>query len=154
MHKTIAAICSATALLAASATAPAIAQQAPTSTLSESSAPSPAAAERAGTRAGSTTPSSGTVAPASTTASPTISDEKLRQFVTSAQEVAALTDQYSAQYQSAQDDGAKQRIVDEANERMAAAVEANGLTVEEFNGIGQAVESDPTLAQRARQLMQ
>jgi len=117
---------------------------APTSTLNQSGTPSPAATERA------TTPPAGS---AQTPGSTTVSDDQLQRFVASAQQIAALTDKYSAQYQSAADDAAKRRIVDEANQRMTEAVQANGLTVQEFNRIGDAVENDPALAQRARQML-
>ncbi len=144
MHKLLAAAYAAAALSVGATTVMAAQTGAPTSTLNQSGTPSPAATERA------TTPPAGS---AQTPDSTTVSDDQLQRFVASAQQIAALTDKYSAQYQSAADDAAKRRIVDEANQRMTEAVQANGLTVQEFNRIGDAVENDPALAQRARQML-
>lgn len=144
MHKLLAAAYAAAALSVGATTVMAAQTGAPTSTLNQSGTPSPAATERA------TTPPAGS---AQTPGSTTVSDDQLQRFVASAQQIAALTDKYSAQYQSAADDAAKRRIVDEANQRMTEAVQANGLTVQEFNRIGDAVENDPALAQRARQML-
>lgn len=83
-----------------------------------------------------------------------VSDAQLQQFVESAQKVAVLSDEYSQRLQAAPDNAAQQQIVQEANDRMASAVQESGLTVDEFNGISQALEQDPQLHARAQQMLQ
>lgn len=157
MHRKIAAACSVATLALAGASVAVAAQDGPTSSITQSSAPasstqSSAPAARTQPAAPTASPTQGVTPPAAAGATD-ISDAKLQQFVSSAQQVAVLSNEYTTKLQSVQDDASKQEIVQEANEKMAAAVESNGLTVNEFNRIGEAVEGDPALAQRAQQML-
>ena len=58
----------------------------------------------------------------------------------------------SAKVESAKTDEAKQKLVKEADEKMVQLVRADGLTVDEFNGISRAVQQDPQLQQRVSKL--
>lgn len=152
MHQRIASFCSAALLCAGLGTA-AIAQAQPTSSLSQSSAP--ATSQGAATQSAPATqaaPVAGTPPTAPATGAQ-VSDEQLQKFVASAQQVAALSSEYNQRLQQAQGTQSQQQIVAEANERMASAVESSGLTVEEFNGISQAIEQDPQLHARAQQML-
>jgi len=154
MQRKIAAVCSAATLVIAGAVAPAVAQEGPTSSITQSgSAPAASPAQGAAPPASSGASPTQGVAPPAPAATANIPDAKLQQFVSSAQQVALLSNEYTEKLQSVQGDGAKQELVQEANAKMAAAVESNGLTVNEFNSIGEAVESDPALAQRAQQML-
>lgn len=165
MHKRIATFCSA-ALLCAGVGSAAIAHAQPTSSISESTAPAttapataaPAPAQAApGAASAPMTGAAPAAAPmpeAGAMQSASVSDAQLQQFVESAQKVAVLSDEYTQRLQAAPDNTAQQQIVAEANDRMASAVQESGLTVDEFNGISQALEQDPQLHARAQQMLQ
>jgi hypothetical protein len=57
-------------------------------------------------------------------------------------------DEYRPKVDAAKTDAAKQKVVEEADAKMVKLVQADGLSVEEFNGIGQAIQQDPQLKQR------
>lgn len=166
MHKRIVALCSFSAMLSLGAvTGSALAANGPVSSMSESTAPAASGAPAPSAPASAQTPAGpGTPAPGATTDVPgvdtgqfqsdNISDEQLRKFVASAQQVAVLSQQYSQQLQGTADQTQQQQVVAEANDKMADAIQANGLTVQEFNGISEAVDRDPALNERARQMLQ
>ena len=79
-------------------------------------------------------------------------DAQLQKFVQASQKVAAVAEEYQPKLLSSPDDGAREQVMREADEKMVQLVRADGLTVEEFNGIGAAVEQDPQLRQRAIEL--
>lgn len=169
MKKRIATALSITALLSIGAVSTtAIAQQAPVSSMTESTAPtdSSAAASSAG-MATSQAPAAAapaTTAPAPAAGAPSagapttltsqdVSDEQLQKFVASAQQVAVMSQQYSKKLEGVSDQTAQQQVVQQANQDMAKAVQAHGLSIQEFNTISDAVDSDPALQQRAQQLV-
>ncbi|HYG45748.1 MAG TPA: DUF4168 domain-containing protein [Bordetella sp.] len=76
------------------------------------------------------------------------SDTQLQKFAVASQKVAMVADEYRPKLQAAKDDAAREQVYREADEKMVQMVNADGLTVDEFNGIGQAVEQDPQLRQR------
>lgn len=96
-------------------------------------------------------PSQG-VAPSQPLPTQGVSDDQLRKFVSAAQKVAMISQEYTPKLHAAPDSAAQQQVHKEADEKMVDAVHAEGLTVDEFNGIGQAVEQNPGLAQRARDM--
>ena len=148
MQKRIAALCSVALFSAGVASTAAIAQNAPVSRITESSAPSASSAAQPSAQSPSAAP-----VQAAPGASANITDEKLQKFVASAQEVAVLTQQYTQRLNGVSDQASQQQVVQEANQRMEQAIQANGLTVQEFNGISDAVERDPALSQRAQQML-
>jgi len=179
MNKRIVALCSLSAVLSLGAggiaysatggpvssmnesTSPGATTQAAPSAAPAQSAPGAAApgaaAPAAPQAAPAATPDAAPAAPgaaASAVQSSDVSDEQLRKFVASAQQVAVLSQQYSQQLQGVQDQSQQQQVVEEANGKMAEAIQSNGLTVQEFNGISEAVDSDPELNARARQMLQ
>ncbi|OZI24189.1 hypothetical protein CAL18_09800 [Bordetella genomosp. 7] len=76
------------------------------------------------------------------------SEAQLQKFASASQKVAMVADEYRPKLQAAKDDAAREEVYREADEKMVRMVNADGLTVDEFNGIGQAVEQDPQLRQR------
>lgn len=163
MNKRIVALCSLSAVLSLGTGGIAYsATSGPVSSMSESTASgatTQAAPSAAPAQAAPAAPQAapGTAAPATTPGalqSGDVSDEQLRKFVASAQQVAVLSQQYSQQLQGVQDQSQQQQVVEEANGKMAEAIQSNGLTVQEFNGISEAVDNDPELNARARQLLQ
>jgi hypothetical protein len=134
-----------------------MAQEAPVSSLSESRSPVSAATTQAAPNAGqAAAPAAQQGALSTTQAAPSldVSDEKLQKFVASAQQVAVMSQQYGQQLRSVSDQGAQQQLMQQANQKMVQTVQANGLTVQEFNDLSEAVDRDPALQQRAQRLLQ
>ena len=75
-------------------------------------------------------------------------DQQLQRFASASQKVSGVVDEYRPKVDAAKTDDAKQKVVQEADAKMVQLVRADGLTVEEFNGIGQAVQQNPQLKQR------
>jgi hypothetical protein len=170
MQKSIAAFWSSAVLCAGVMATPVLAQEAPVSRFSESSStssPSSAAAPAPATSAptpssyGGSAPGSASPAASGAVPSPTpqgnvaanVSDEKLRQFVASSQRVALISQEYEQKFNATADESSRQQIANEAHTKMVQAVESTGLSVPEFTGIGQAVESDPALRDRAQKFV-
>jgi len=82
------------------------------------------------------------------------SEEQLQKFASASQKVAMVADEYRPKLQAAKDDAAREQVYREADEKMVRMVNADGLTVDEFNGIGQAVDQDPQLRQRVIAIVQ
>lgn len=76
------------------------------------------------------------------------SDSQLQKFASASQKIAMVADEYRPKLHSAKDEASRQQIYKEADEKMVHVVQADGLTVDEFNGINQAVEQNPQLKQR------
>lgn len=76
------------------------------------------------------------------------SDQQLQRFASASQKVSGIVDEYRPKVDAAKSDAAKQKVVEEADAKMVKLVQADGLSVEEFNGIGRAVQQDPQLKQR------
>lgn len=81
------------------------------------------------------------------------SDAQLEKFADAAQKVTVVADEYRPQLEAAKDDNARQEIFKQADQKMVQLVQADGLTVEEFNGISQAVQQDPELQQKVRSMV-
>jgi len=81
---------------------------------------------------------------------PTVSpsETQLDKYASAVQKVAVVAEQYRPRVQAAQDDASRQQVLKEADEKMVSLVQADNLTVEEYNGISQAVQQDPELRQR------
>jgi hypothetical protein len=82
------------------------------------------------------------------------SDAQLQKFASASQKVSMVADEYRPKLHAAKDEPAREKVYREADEKMVKAVQADGLTVDEFNGIGQAVEQDPNLRQRVIEMAQ
>lgn len=75
-------------------------------------------------------------------------DQQLQKFASASQKISGVVDEYRPKVDAAKTDDAKQKVVQEADAKMVKLVRADGLSVEEFNGIGQAVQQDPQLRDR------
>ncbi|WP_110667866.1 DUF4168 domain-containing protein [Salinicola halophilus] len=82
------------------------------------------------------------------------SDEQLQQFADASQEIAAVSQDYTEQLQNASGDEEQQEIRQQANDEMVQAVQDSGMSVEQFNSIGQAIQQDPQLMQRVQGMAQ
>lgn len=83
-----------------------------------------------------------------------IGDETLKKYVASAQQVAVISQEYANRLSSTEGESNQQNLLQEANDKMVEAVQANGLSVTEFNGISDAIEQDAALRERAQSLAQ
>lgn len=77
-----------------------------------------------------------------------ISDDTLVQFVEALEEVGELSVSYSEQIAEAETPEAAQELQMQAQDEMVAAVEATGLTVQDYNMIAQAMSQNPELMER------
>lgn len=80
-------------------------------------------------------------------------DQQLERYIAAAQKVAAVAQEYQPQLERASDDAARQQIMHEADEKMVAAVEADGFSVEEYNGISLAIQQDAELRNKVEQML-
>ncbi len=80
------------------------------------------------------------------------SDQQLQQFADASQEIAVISQEYTAELQAAEDEQAQQDVRTEANDKMVEVVEDSGLDVDTFNAIGQAIQQDPELMQRVQEM--
>ncbi len=83
-----------------------------------------------------------------------ISDEQLEQFAAAALAVNQLGREYASRLQSAEDEARAEAIRVEAQEKMVEAVQDEGLTVEEYNAIYAAAESDEEVNAAIQSLLQ
>ena len=91
-------------------------------------------------------PSATTPPPAAAAAA--ISDQELKSFAVAALEVKKINDTYRPRYQSADTPAAKQQVQKEATDKMSAAVEQKGLSVDKYNQIVRVAQADPDVAKQ------
>lgn len=87
---------------------------------------------------------------------PTIkpTEAQLEKFAMASKKVSVLADEYRPKLEAAPDEPTREKVFREADEKMVDVVQSDGLTVDEFNGIGQAIEQDPQLRQRVIEMAQ
>lgn len=82
-------------------------------------------------------------------------EAKLESFVTAAISVNQLIDEWTPRINEAQDEAQATALRDQANAELAAAIEqTNGITVDEYRAISQAVRNDPQLAEQVTRIYQ
>ncbi|WP_111414739.1 DUF4168 domain-containing protein [Billgrantia lactosivorans] len=80
------------------------------------------------------------------------SEDQLQQFADASQEIAVISQDYTERLHEAEDEQSQQEVRMEANDKMVEVVEDNGLDVDTFNAIGQAIQQDPELMQRVQEM--
>ncbi len=83
-----------------------------------------------------------------------ISDQKLEKFADSLGEIMEIREDFTAKLEKTGDPAEAQQLQQEANEKMMSSVEDNNLSIEEYNAINQAVQSDPQLRDRVIAMVQ
>ena len=83
-----------------------------------------------------------------------LSETQLESFVAAANRVGEITDQLQMQAQGVENEEELMQLQEQANMQMLAAVEDEGLTVEEYNTIFQVAQVDPELNARLVEMMQ
>jgi len=83
-----------------------------------------------------------------------LSDAQLESFAAAAVEVSEITEQLQMQAQGVEDEAELMELQEQANTQMVAAVEEEGLTIEEYNMIFQVAQVDPELNERLVEMME
>ena len=91
---------------------------------------------------------------AQTVTSADVTDQEVEQFAKSYEAVSRIQKDIEKQAESAQDSSATAQAKQEANQKMAEAVQSQGLKVERFNIISRSLNQDATLKQRVQQKIQ
>ena len=89
-----------------------------------------------------------------TVTSADVTDQEVEQFAKSYEDVAQIQKDVEKQLESVQDTTAAARVKQEANQKMADAVQGQGMKVERFNLIARSLNQDETLKQRVQQKIQ
>ncbi|PLC51793.1 hypothetical protein CR159_01870 [Pollutimonas subterranea] len=97
-------------------------------------------------------PSQSPSAPATAPAA-NFSDAQLQKFVAASQKVAMISQEYTPKLQGSSDEGTRNKVFKEADEKMVEAVHAEGMTVDQFNGMNQAIQTNPQLVQRVQKMV-
>jgi hypothetical protein len=93
-------------------------------------------------------------AAAETVTSADVTDQEVEQFAKSYEEVTQIQKDTEKQLESVQDTAAVTKVKQEANQKMAAAVQEHGMKVERFNLIARSINQDAALKQRIQQKIQ
>jgi hypothetical protein len=89
-----------------------------------------------------------------TVTSADVTDQEVEQFAKSYEDVSQIQKDTEKQLESVQDAAAVARVKQEANQKMADAVQGKGMKVERFNLIARSLNQDETLKQRVQQKIQ
>lgn len=89
----------------------------------------------------------------SATPSAAYTDAQLEKFIAASRKVAVISQEYTPRIESTSDQQEREQIFREADEKMVTVVQDEGLSVNEFNGINQALQQDPELEQRVTRML-
>ena len=92
----------------------------------------------------------GQMRPPSASVQPT--DAQLQKFVQAAEKATAVAEEYRQKVEAAPDDEARQKMIQEAEARMERIIVADGLAVDEFMNINEAIQRDSRLRERVMEL--
>jgi len=82
-----------------------------------------------------------------------VSDQEIQVFASALQQVQKIVVAYSPQIEKAKDPSEAQKLHGEAQQKMAEAVQAEGLSVEKYNQMAKLAESDANVRDRIKQQM-
>lgn len=82
------------------------------------------------------------------------SDQELQNYVLAMQDVSEIGQEKEPEIANAESEEEAQEIWQNAQEEMASAVEERGLTVEKYNEITQAAQTDPELASKLNSMVE
>ncbi|WP_417362128.1 DUF4168 domain-containing protein [Gallaecimonas pentaromativorans] len=77
-----------------------------------------------------------------------VSDAKLEQFVTAQKSITSIRDSAMEKLNKSENPDQAQQIQQQANQDMVEAVKDAGLSVEDYNLIARAVQTDPNMRSR------
>ncbi|MFC3607501.1 DUF4168 domain-containing protein [Stutzerimonas tarimensis] len=76
------------------------------------------------------------------------SDEQLERYAESLGEIVEIREDFTARLEDTSDVEEARELQQQAQQEMMTAVEDNGMSVEEYNAISQALQTDPDLRDR------
>jgi len=82
-----------------------------------------------------------------------VTDAQLEQYVSAAQEITDIRETYISAMNDAETQEEAQAMQTEAQQQIVGAVEDAGLSVQAYNDIGQAIQSDPSLREKAESML-
>jgi biopolymer transport protein ExbB/TolQ len=83
-----------------------------------------------------------------------VSVDEVVSYAKAQNQVVKVRQKYQTRYANAKDQAQQQKIVEEMNKEMVAAVQKEGLSVERYNEILTAAQNDPALQQRISEVTQ
>ncbi|AWB33633.1 DUF4168 domain-containing protein [Orrella marina] len=99
-------------------------------------------------------PATSQVTPAQQAAPATdFSDQDIKTYVAAAEKVNEITNEYRPKVQSAPSEADQQVLIQQADQDMVRAIRAEGISVDKFLQINQAVQVDQSLANRVTQMI-
>ncbi len=99
-------------------------------------------------------PKQGQGQPGATESQPQVSDEKLKKTAAAYTKIVAINADFAQSVQKSEDQNERQRLQNEANQKMVQAVENADLDVETYNSIMAQVRTNERIAQRFHELVQ
>lgn len=89
-----------------------------------------------------------------TQSSVTLDDQTLHSFAAATLDVETVIDKWNPRIRSAENETAAQELRTAANQEIIQTVESNGLTMESYNEIFQAVQTNPEIATKVQRFRQ
>ena len=99
-------------------------------------------------------PDSDTTAPGPSASTAPITDQKIEQFATAYVAVQSIQERAASDLQTAKDPAAQDKVKQNAESDMIAAVQKSGLQVEEFNQIVETMTADATVREKVAAKLQ
>lgn len=81
------------------------------------------------------------------------SSEQLHRYAAAVKKVSAIAAEYQPKLQAATTEQERQAVRLEADQKMVDRVEADGISLNEYNGISRAVQRDPALRKQVEDLV-
>ena len=81
------------------------------------------------------------------------SEQQVSQFADSYLDILEIQEEFTARLEQAQEPEQAQQLQQEANEEMIQAIHDNGLDVQEYTELAQAMDTDPELRQQVVELV-
>jgi len=81
-------------------------------------------------------------------------EEKLESFAESLGEIMEIREEFTGKLQQTEDADKARDLQQQANEKMLGVIEENDISIDEYNAINQAVQTDPELRNRVIAMMQ
>jgi len=85
---------------------------------------------------------------------PEVSESQINAFVEAYIAVNEVREEYTARLQEAEDQEQAQELQQEANEAMTAAIEDNGMSIEEYQEVAMAVNADADVREQVTTMLE
>jgi len=95
-----------------------------------------------------------TAQPAAGAQAQQFSETKLENFAESLGEIMEIREEFTGKLQKTEDADKARELQQQANEKMLGVIEENDISIDEYNAINEAVQTDPELRNRVIAMMQ